>query len=296
MIKKYFTKNINNNAQAIIYMILASFWFSVMATLIRYISKDIHPFQMIFCRNVFCILCLIPWATKHGIRNLKPKKWNLYFLRVASGIVGMMMFFYTLAKLPMSHVISLTYLVPLITTILATIILKEKITIHISISLLIGFCGILVIIRPGIEIINPLSILPILVSFTWSVSNIIVKKLSDNDHPKTIILISMFMMLPLSTPLSYPFWSPLSIRDILFLLALGWSTNNGQIYMSKAYSISEIKLILPFDFARIIFVSIFAYLLFGEKLDNWALIGSAIIISSPLYLMTKTKTKLLKSI
>lgn len=280
----------SDKSKAIIYVIFASFWFSVLTMVVKHVSEEMHPFEIIFIRSIFCVLWLLPWAYKYGFKKLKPTRIKMYIFRAFLGISGMVIFFYVISSsLSLSYITSLTYLVPLITTVLATIFLKEKVTLYTWIGLFIGLTGTMMIIKPGFEPVTLLSITPVFLAFLWSVVNIVIKKLTETDAPNTIIFITTTMILPVSAILSMYVWKNPSIHDILFIILLSFASNKSYYYIGKAYSISDINTVLPFDFSRIVFISIFSFILFNEEIDIWSFIGSAIIIAGPLYINKKNK-------
>ncbi len=282
--------------QGILHMVIACFWFAVMATMIRHISVNMHSFEMVFFRNLFSVMWAIPWAYKIGLRNIKTKRWKLYGYRTISGVIGMSLLFYSLSVIPLTDAIALTFVVPIFTTLLAIIFLKEKVDIHRWAAILIGFIGVLFILRPSGESFQAASLLVIVTTLCWSSSNIMVKKLTATDDPKTIVFLAMALMTPISFPMALPYWQTPTVDQILWLVVLGWTSNQAQLSMAHAYSKADINIVLPFDFSRLIFISIFAFVFFGEVIDKWTALGAVIIFSSSVYVARKERSKRLKKI
>lgn len=272
-------------------MLSACFWFSLMATLIRYISKDVPPFEMVFFRNLFSVFLLLPWAIKNKIGMLHTKRWNLYGLRAISGVTGMCMLFYSLTIVPLTEAISLTFTVPLFTTIMAVILLKEKVNLQRWAAIAIGFLGVLVILRPGSDTFQYGSLLVVATTFFWSISNILVKKLTKTDNFKVIVFYMVMIMTPISLPIALTNWQTPDLRQLLLMLLLAFITNQAQFAMTKSYSKADMNVVLPFDFSRLIFITIFAYIFFGEVIDIYSAIGAVIIFSSSLYVAKKEASK-----
>ena len=112
--------------QAIIWMLMACFWFSIMSSIIRHVSQTVPTFEMVFFRNLFALITMLPWLYKNGFKSIKSERWDLYSYRTISGTIGMCLFFYALSVMPLMDVIALTFTIPLITTLFASIFLAKK--------------------------------------------------------------------------------------------------------------------------------------------------------------------------
>lgn len=292
---KRFTKYMATHTpeiEGILWLIISCFWFSVMATLIRHISEEMSTMQMVFFRSTFAVLLMLPWAFKHGLRNIRPKKWNLYIYRSFSGLAGVFLLFYGLSVIPLAQAISLTFTAPLITALLAIIFLGEKVRLQSWLAMMVGFSGVLVILRPGGDTFQLASFTMILATVSWSVSSILVKKLTATEHPRSIVFVATTMMIPLSLPMALMVWQMPTAEQMLWLFVLAWVTNQAQFALTHAYAATDVSVVLPFDFCRLIFISILAYVFFGEVIDVWTAMGAVIILSSSVYIARKSsKTK-----
>lgn len=284
---RQYTNSHTTGVRGCLWMLAACFWFAVMTCLVRHISTEVHPFEMVFFRNVFSLLFLLPWAFSQGYEKLKTPRFKLHVYRGITGVVGMWMWFYALSKVELNHAVALSFTVPLITTLLAILFLHEKVGWHRWLALFIGFSGTLVILRPGAETIEFASLLVIATTCVWSVSNVLVKKMTQNDEPKLIVFYMTLVMLPLSLPIALTVWEWPDWQSLLWLLLLGYASNQAQLYMSRAYALTDISVVLPIDFTRLIFVSVFSYVVFNEILDMATLIGALIIFLSSVYIVER---------
>ena len=281
----------NPQMQGIFLMICSCFYFAAMTAVGRHLPRDIHPFIIVFFRNVFSAICVIPWAYSYGFNKIRTNRWRLYAIRVVTGLVGISSIYYAISIMPITQVTALTFTVPLITVIFAVIFLGEKPQAHKWIALIAGFIGILVILLPGTNEFNIYSLLVLLTTCCWSVSNILIKKLTSTDDPKTIVILMTTAAIPFSFPFAILFWKTPNLEQLLLLLLLGWLSNQAQILMTLAYSKTDMGTLLPFDFSRLIFVSIFAYVFFGEVIDTRTATGAIMIFCSGCYLAIKEKNK-----
>lgn len=256
-----------------------------MATITKHVASSMPALEMVFFRNMFAVLALLPWALSHGLPHIKAANFRLYFSRSISSLFAMSMFFYAISMIPLTDAIALTFTVPLITTLFAAYFLAEKIGVHRWFALLAGFAGVIVILRPGHDQFQYATLIVLLATVAWAASNIFIKKLSHTDHPRAMVFIMMLIMTPLTLPAALYNWQTPQFTEILWLISLGVITNEAQFCMNKSYKHADMSLVMPFDFSRLIFTSIFAYLFFAEIIDMWTLLGSIIIFSSSLYIV-----------
>jgi drug/metabolite transporter (DMT)-like permease len=287
-IRRYFNSH-SQQTQGILLMLSACFWFSVMVVIVRIVAVDVNAFVIVFFRNVSSLICLLPWIMRLKIKNIRTKHPKLYLMRSISAILGMSTLFYGLPLLRMTDAIALTFTTPLITTCLAAFFLGERIGYHRIIGLAVGFLGVLAITRPGSEAFHFASIFILITAACWATSNIIVKKLTAVDDQRVIVCLMMLIMVPLSLPTALIFWQALTVENILWMFLLGFAANKAQFSLTYAYSKTDVSVVQPFDFSRLVFISIFAYAFFDEVLSLWTLLGASIIFGSALYLFYREK-------
>ncbi len=283
---------VSDEAKGIIQTIVACFWFALMAILIRYLSESLPPLLLVFLRNCAAVIVLMPWAYRHKqLWQAKIRRPDLILSRALTGVMGMMLFFYALALMPTAQVTALSFTVPLTSTLLAVFFLKEKVSIHFWLALLVGFCGVLLIVKPSAEGFDYNSLFVLSATTFWAFSNVLVKKLTTEYKPIHIVFMMMCFMTVLSLPAALWVWQGISVMQLVLIFVLGFSTVQGQIAITKAYSYTDIKIVMPFDFFRLLFVSIMAYFFFGETLKLSTLSGAILIVLSSLYVAYKVSGK-----
>jgi drug/metabolite transporter (DMT)-like permease len=285
-IKKYLQTK-TPEAKSILWMLCSCFFSSLMATITKHVSTSMPPLEMVFFRNFFSVACILPWALTHGIPHIKAANFRLYFSRSLSSLFAMSVFFYSISIIPLTDAIALTFAVPLITTVFAYMFLGENVSLARCMALIVGFAGVIIIVRPGHNGFQYASLMVLGATIFWSVSNILIKKLSHTDHPRAMVFIMMLIMTPLTLPGALYVWQTPHLNELAWLVLLSICTNEAQFCMNKAYKNSQISLVMPFDFSRLIFTIILAYIFFAEIIDLWTLIGSLIIFSSSVYIASR---------
>ncbi len=269
--------------QGIIWILVSCLGAAIMVTLVRYLSENLHPFQIVFFRNSIALLLFLPWFIRNGPGVLKTRKLPMYATRAVFGVSAMFAWFYSLSIVPLGQATALSFTAPLFSSIGAVLILKEKSHRHRWAALIIGFFGVIIILRPGFEGFSYTMLLVLVTASMWSLSGIIIKTLTKTEKPETIVFFMVLLMTPLSFPAAIPYWKNPTLNEWLWIFVLGFVSNYFQIAMSRAFSKTDLTVLLPFDFSRLIFVSIIAYFVFGEIPDAPTYIGATVILGSALY-------------
>ena len=135
-------------------MVVSTLAFSGMHTAIKHISADVDTFMIVFFRNLFGLVALLPLFMRHGLTPLRTTRLGTHALRVTINFTSMAMFFYALSITPLAEVAALTFSAPIFATVLAIFIFKETVGLNRWGAILIGFAGTVVILRPGFEVVN----------------------------------------------------------------------------------------------------------------------------------------------
>lgn len=279
----------DNELNGIVFAILGSFWISIMLTSVRYLSEFYNPFYITFWRNLIAFLSISLFIIKYKSKIYKTQNVGLFFYRALITAVSITTWFYGLSKLELPYATALSFTAPIFTTIAAIIFLQERPGIRRWMGIIIGFIGMLIIIRPGYRELD-FAVLVILFSTTlWAVVSIMVKKLSSTESPYVITFYLGLFLAPLTFPLAYANWQTMQSEHIIAFLILGITANFSQICFSKSLQYTDLTILLPFDFLRLVFVGFFAFTFFSETFDIYQITGSVIIISSSVYIANRER-------
>lgn len=263
---------------------LAALLFSLLHTLVRHMTADMHPFQVAFLRYVFGLIFLLPWLTRGGISGLRTTRMGLHLLRAAATVAGTLIWFMAITLLPLAQAVALNFTVPLFATIGASLFLGETVRARRWIATLVGFCGVIVILRPGFAETTWPMFLPIAAALTMSVSAITMKALTRTEAPTTVMFYQNFLSLPAFTIIAIFFWQTPS-WGLLALAALTGIIGNAAHYcLTKSFSLADASLLMPLDYMRLPFSAAIAFVAFAEVPDIWTWAGAAVIAASALYI------------
>ena len=275
---------------AISLMVISGLFFVFMHSAVKSLSKEVHIFEIAFFRCALVIFVLAPIILQQGKSVFITGQPKIQFLRITTNSVAMLCFFYGISSTPLAQLTTLGFTVPIFTTILAVVFMKEKIRFRRTSALIIGFIGTLIVMRPDISI-ELGAVLIIFSSFLWSVCLIYIKKLTETDSAITISLYFGIGMIPATFIMAFPVFEMIDLRQFLILIFIAITGTLAQTIMNFAFEKGELALLLPFDFLRLIWSVLIGYALFAEEPEITLWIGGFLIIGSTSYIAWR-ETKL----
>ncbi len=269
---------------AILFMIASMACFSMMNICIRYASFDMHTTQIVFLRNLFAILLLLPWVCRQGVSSLHTEHGWKHFWRGTIGVLGMQTWFYCIAVMPLNEATALSFTAPIFTTLFAILFLGERAGMHRWGAVLCGFIGSMIIIRPDSGNIDENAFAVLFATSMWAIAGMLVKSLTATEPPNRIVFYMSLFMALWSLPAAIWFWQTPDIEMLALILAVAITSTVAHLCLVNAYARSDITILTPFEFFRLIFTAILAYIAFHETADIWTWLGGAVIVASTAYI------------
>ena len=275
---------LSGNLRGVLFMFVATICFSVMHALIRYMSAELHPFELAFFRNLFGLLVVIPWFMRYGLKPLKTKRLGLHALRAGINAMAMLMFFYAVSITPLADVAALSFTAPIFATVLAILILGEVVGFRRWCAILFGFCGTLVLLRPGLEVVSDGQLLVVASASFWACALVVIKILGRTESSVTIITYLILLMAPLSAIPAAMVWSTPSFQQLGVMAAMGVLGTFGQLLMTQALKEGDTNAVMPLDFLKMIWAVLLGFFVFGEVPGIFTWVGGAMIFASITYI------------
>lgn len=270
--------------QAVCWMLLSCASFATMWALIRLTSQTMHPFALVFWRNLIGSLLLVPIAWPQRRQLLQRDRLLRHLLRASSGVIATFGTFYAVANAPLAQVLGINYGAPLVATIGAIILLGEQVRARRIAALVIGFAGVLVVLRPGQLPFTPGIAAATVAMVSTAFSLLAIKRLSATEPSQQIVIYSFMLMVPPSLLIALPYLEAPTLDQVWKLLLLGVLAILGQTGTAHAFRLAEASAVLPFDFLRFVLVTLYAVLLFGEPFDLLTILGGLMIFCSTVYI------------
>lgn len=270
--------------QGALYMVLAALGFSVMNVIIRLVSAELDPLQIAFFRNLFALAMMLPWLARTRGLGLRTRRLGMHAWRACFGFLAMVAWFYSVTLLPLAEAVALNFTVPLFATIGAALVLGEVVRARRWTATVVGFLGVLIIVRPGFADVSLTMALPVLAAAFMAVATLIVKSLSSSETPAAIVAYMNLFLTPLSLVPALFVWRWPDAETLGLLICLGAAAALAHIALTRAYSKADASAVLPFDYLRLPLVAAFAYLLFDQVPDPWTWVGGAVIAGAVIYI------------
>jgi drug/metabolite transporter (DMT)-like permease len=270
--------------RAALLMLGSTLAFGMMAVAIRYATRYVPTQEVAFFRNAFGLLALLPMLLRPGHAPLKTQQLPRYFVRSAIGLGSMLCAFWALGHLPLAQAVSLSYSTPLFVTIAAVLWLGETVRVRRWAAVVVGFIGVLVIVRPGTTGFTAGSLVAVAAAVLSSLVAIQIKQLTRVDSADTVVLYTYVFWVPLSLVPAVFVWVWPSGVAWLWLLVTGVMGTVGQLLWTRALRLGEVSALTPISFLQLPLVTLFGWLLFNETVDRWTIVGAGIILAANAYI------------
>jgi drug/metabolite transporter (DMT)-like permease len=271
-------------AKGLVLVVISTVTFAGMQALIRYTTREVHPFEVVFWRNLFGLLALAPFFLRHGLGVFRTRRLHHHALRNGLHLFSMLMFFYGLSLTPLATASALSFTSPLFAALGAVLLLGERIRLRRIAALAIGFLGTLVIIRPGFIALETGSLLVLASSIVWGAVMISIKALGTSESSVTSTAYMAAIMTPLALIPALLYWSWPSPAMIGCLALMGLLGTIAHIALAQAFRETDATTVLPADFLRLLWASLFGYLFFAEVPEVLVWVGGAMIFGATVYI------------
>ena len=262
----------------------ATLFGSFMGAGVKLLSDDLHPIIICFYRCLMGLIIITPFVARNNFKALQTDNMRLQIFRALINIISMICWFSAIGMMHFEKATALGFTTPLFTTVLAVLILGEVIRFHRTAALLLGFVGILIIIRPGYMPFEFGTILMLIASFSFSFVLIFVKKLSATDSSLTIIFYHLLYMTPAFFILSFFYWESINLSQLIVFILMGASGLLSHWCLAQAFKMSDTTFVMPLQFTKLIWASLIGLFIFSEQPDIWTWIGGVIIFISVVYI------------
>jgi len=271
------------NVRGSLIVLIASLASVIMSALIKHVGQTIPVVEILFVRQIIVLIIISPVIFRNLRSVFKSRAYGLHFLRATLSVIAMYTGFTAVVHMPLAEVTAITFARTLFTTILAIIFLKEIIGMRRWTSIIIGFVGVLVIIRPDPDNINIYALMAIISALFVSGIHIVMRKLSQIDKPSMIMAFqSVFIALVMAVPTYYQWVTP-NLDDMIYILAIGILMSVMQWLFIQALKAGEAAAIAPMEYVRLLYAGAIGIIFFAEIPTAWTLSGAAIIVASTLY-------------
>ena len=270
----------------VLFALLGFVIFSSHDALIKVLGGNYAVFQIVFFSVLFSFVPMtLIMATDRTEASFVPHKPLYLLLRTGTVIIGMICGFYAFTVLTLAEAYSLLFASPLLITALSVPFLGEKVGKRRWAAVLLGLIGVLIVLRPGLQPLSLGHIAGLTAAVANSIGAIVVRKVGREERSQTLILFPMVAVLLIMALVMPGTYKPMPLLDLGVLAAMGLLLIGGQMLVLNAYRSAPAALIAPMQYSQIIWAAFFGFIFFSEIPDLWVATGSALIISSGVFVV-----------
>jgi len=279
----------SSNLRGFIWITLSTFAFMSMVMIVRHISDRYNTGELAFWRALIGLVLLTPIFIRSGSALFRTQQFRFHLLRNVMHFVGVAGWFYAISRMNLSTGMALQFTVPLFTILLAIFFLRERVDTARWVATIIGFAGVIVILRPGIEPVTLAAIAALVSALGYGAANIATKVLVRNCSSNTIVFYMNVMHLPMALCAAWALGgiSVPAATDIPWLIGLAASATLAHWLLAKALGEADASLIIVVDFTKLPWITLGAFIFFGETPTVWAWVGGMVIFASTVYIVRR---------
>ena len=270
----------------IIFAILAYFSFSLLDAIQKTAVINHSIFQILFLKYIFILfLSFVESYRKKNINFYKTSNSQLQITRSILSVIESGLFVLSFRYLSLADAHSIASLTPVIVVSISAIILREKVNLKTWIAIFFGFLGVLIIMRPGLSIFDPKSLIPLGAAFFLSLYQIVTRKASEYDPSETSLFYTSIIGILLMTFIIPFYWQPMQLSSYFLFIGVGIFFSIGIYFQIIALSYTRASVVQPFHYTLILWAIILGFIFYNDIPDSTTLIGAIIITISGIFVL-----------
>lgn len=282
----------DNRRLGIILVLIASVIFAVSDATGKLMVATLPPLEASWIRSVVVVLITVPVVLwRRGVAALRTSHPFIQIGRAMSVWISSLLFLTGLSYLPLAETSAINFIWPLLITVFSVLLLGEKVGIRRAMATLVGFIGMLIIVRPGSSAFQAAALLPVSAAILWAFASVLTRFMTSTESADTTIAWSAIVMAIAST-LAVPFvWVTPSWYEIGLGVIVGLGSASGHAMVIVAFSRTSASALAPYAYLQLVWATICGYVLFGSIPDRWIIFGACIIVASGLYTIHRERIR-----
>jgi drug/metabolite transporter (DMT)-like permease len=246
---------------------------------------DMSPIEIAFFRYIIGVALLLPWLMRDGLALPRTPRIGRHVFRAATGLAAMVCMFFAARMMPLAEATSLNFTAPLFAVIGGALVLRETVSRHRWLCTALGFCGALIVLRPGFGAITAGAGVALASAVFAAMATLSAKTLARAEPTSTIVFYFTVLVTPLSFAMALPVWTTPAFADLPWLLLVAVLATASQILLTQALREGDASFVLPFDYSQLVFSALFGLLVYAEIPAVWTMLGSAVIAGAAILSM-----------
>lgn len=275
------TKPVPQNALiGILWMIATGLLFVGVTGLVKLLGTRLPAPQTAFIRYAFGIPLLLPALRPLLATRFTRRQFGLLSLRGAVHTVGVMLWFYAMARIPIADVTAMNYLSPVFVTIGAAVFLGEKLAARRLIAVAAGLLGAVIILRPGLRELDIGHVAMLFTPLGLGASYLLAKRVSAELTPGVIVAMLTLTVSVGLAPLAAVVWVPPRLPELVILAGVALLATLAHYSMSRAFRVAPVSVTQPVTFLQLVWAVILGAAVFGEPVDPFVVLGGTVIVAA----------------
>jgi len=274
---------LSGNARGSVWLLVAGLLATLMITGIKQVGQRLPVIEILFCRQLLVFLLLTPALLRGFPGVLRTRRAPLHLSRCAVSIVAMLTGFTAVVHLPLAEVTAISFSRAFFATLLAILVLREVVGIRRWSATIVGFVGVLIVVRPGAEGIDIYAVFAVISAALVAGNVIMTKRLAETEGTTTIMVYHAGVLAAAYAVPAWWLWVQPTGVELGLIVVIAVLMSAVQVCMIRGYREAEASAAQPLEYVRLVYAAIIGYLIFAEVPTLWAWAGAALIIASALY-------------
>jgi drug/metabolite transporter (DMT)-like permease len=262
-------------------------FFTVMEGLVKWLSAGYSTLQIAFCRSLgaLAVAMVLASLSGGGLKSLRTRHLGGQLWRSAFGFVSLLGFFYAYGAMPLADTIAIGMAAPIFMAALSVWLLGERVGLHRWSAVIVGFVGVLVMLRPGVGATNPVALIALGATILYALAMIQVRKLSRTESSNAIVFyFSLFSTIAAGATMPF-LWVTPGWSDAALLAGVGLLGGAGQLCLTQAYRLAPVAVVAPFDYLALIWGTAIGWYVWSDLPDAPTIAGAGVVAASGLYIL-----------
>ncbi|MFM1816258.1 MAG: hypothetical protein RLZ98_2953 [Pseudomonadota bacterium] len=263
---------------------MAGLAFTAMLICIRYLAGRYPSVEVVFFRALIGLVFVLPPLMKHGLKGLHTKRFPMHISRATFSLLAMVTYYYAVPFVPLANVTTYAFIIPLFVTLGAWLFLRENVDAARWAATIVGFLGVLIVLRPGQAGIDFAVLMMLLSVVFYAGSWISMKLLSRTDEASVIVFYQNVLIVPLALVPTLIFGTVPTFEDFLWLTGVALFGSYAHYCQAKSFGAADASAVMPFDFLRLVFSTLGGWYLFQEATDVMTWVGAVVIFGATYFI------------
>lgn len=285
----------NNLLQGALLIVLSEFFLVCSGMLVKQVTGQLPTEVIVFARNLFALLLLLPWLAQQGAVAIKTEYLRFHILRAVVGVTAMMCLYYSWGHLPLAEAAMIKQTAPFFIPLFAFFWLGERIGKAVKIGILLGFAGVFLILNPTGESLNAAVLIALFGAMLGALAKVIIRRMSGTESPQRVVFYFALISSVLSALPAALNWVTPDLEQLVWLLLMAVTSTVAQLLLSRGYGLAPAGQLGAYTYASVAFAALFGWLLWDELLGLNSWMGLVLIVSAGLISLTSGRNHSNKS-